>query len=118
MLLPRCPSSSEHAQRKRRLDSTLPLSARREIEAIVLARPEVSQVSILDQEDPAGERYSIVYATASSARPDPTLAQPSSSQQEGRVGQWKTIFNMTYRPQREDNGPNFVGWRSSYTNKP
>ena len=99
------------------MDSTLPLSARREIEAIVLARPEVSQVSILDQEDPAGERYSIVYATASSARPDPTQAQPSSSQQEGRVGQWKTIFNMTYRPQKEDKGPNFVGWRSSYTNK-
>jgi SAM-dependent methyltransferase len=100
------------------LDSTLTLSARREIEAIVLGRPEVSQVSILDQEDPAGERYSIVYATASGARPEPTPAQPSSSQQEGRVGQWKTIFNMTYRPQKEDNGPNFVGWRSSYTNKP
>ncbi len=83
----------------------------------MLGRPEVSQVSILDQEDPAGERYSIVYATASSTRSSAKPAQPPSSQQDGRVGQWKTIFNMTYRPQKQDNGPNFVGWRSSYTNK-
>ncbi len=97
------------------MNSTLPLGARKEIEAVILEHPEVSRVSILDQEGPAGEHYSIVYATASADTSAPV--QLSSSRQERRIGQWKTIFNMTYRPQRDDKSPSFVGWHSSYTNK-
>ncbi|MEN9895440.1 MAG: hypothetical protein RIR97_1292, partial [Pseudomonadota bacterium] len=36
---------------------------------------------------------------------------------QGRVGQWKSIFDFTYKPKNENAKPDFTGWRSSYTNK-
>jgi SAM-dependent methyltransferase len=98
------------------LSSILPLGAPAQIEAILLEHPEIERVSIHEQDGPTGDHYPIVYATASAEPHRPAGNEISSTEREKRIGQWRSIFNLTYRAERADRSPNFVGWRSSYTN--
>lgn len=88
-----------------------------EIESALCEHPFVGSVSVAEEEGPKGSRYSVAYVVPSDAWFEAAESRTFAPELEKRVNNWQRIFDGTYRHPHE-NTPDFVGWTSSYTNRP
>jgi 2-polyprenyl-3-methyl-5-hydroxy-6-metoxy-1,4-benzoquinol methylase len=87
------------------------------IESALREHPFVGSVSVSEEEGPNGSRYSIAYVVPSGAWFEAAESHTLAPELEKRVNNWRRIFDGTYRHPHE-NAPDFIGWTSSYTNRP
>ncbi|MFC4314149.1 amino acid adenylation domain-containing protein [Steroidobacter flavus] len=78
-----------------------------EIEAQLLAMPEVGEAAVLVQ-DHEGDKRLLAYVVPSAAT--------GQTQPDELVSQWQSVFDETYAG--EAIAPSFRGWNSSYTDRP
>jgi SAM-dependent methyltransferase len=89
-------------------------SARSEVEALLLAHPDVIDASLINEEGPDGHSYVVPHA----GRMKEAKTRIYLADRDKRVAQWRKAFDQVYRIGPGDHAPTFVGWTSSYTNKP
>jgi SAM-dependent methyltransferase len=73
---------------------------------------------LLDEEGPDGHRYAVAYVVPHAERMKAAKSQIHLAGREKRIAQWRSTFNQIYRPGQSDRAPTFIGWNSSFTNKP
>ncbi|WP_096595401.1 non-ribosomal peptide synthetase [Calothrix sp. NIES-2098] len=90
-----------------------------EIEAVLSQHPAVEQTVVITHED-AGEKRLVAYVVLNSEYNSEQENQQLIQLQEEQVLQWQLLYNETYHQSAADVDPklNFIGWNSSYTNKP
>lgn len=88
-----------------------------EIESALRTHPFVGSVSVSRESAPNGAGYSVAYVVPSDDWLQTTAAETPAPELERRVGTWQRIFDGTYRRPSEI-APDFVGWTSSFTNRP
>ncbi|MDZ8055338.1 MAG: amino acid adenylation domain-containing protein [Aulosira sp. ZfuVER01] len=90
-----------------------------EIEAVINQHPAVEQTVVITYED-AGEKRLVAYVVLNSESSSKQENQQLMELQEEQVLQWQMLYNETYHQSAADLDPkfNFIGWNSSYTNKP
>ena len=93
-------------------------SARSEVEALLLEHPDVIEASLIDEEGPDGHRYPVAYVVPHAERMREAKTRIYPTDRDKRVAQWRKAFDQVYRFGPGDHAPSFVGWTSSYTNKP
>jgi SAM-dependent methyltransferase len=96
-------------------------SARRQIERILGEDPRVQRAAIVDEEGPDRQTEPVAYVVVSPSALATERFTASRENKDKKLAQWQMIFNQTYRTKPEANtavAPSFVGWNSSYTNKP
>jgi SAM-dependent methyltransferase len=93
-------------------------SARSEIEALLLEHPDVIDASLTDEEGPDGRSYAVAYVVPHAERMKEAKTRIYLTDRDKRVAQWRKAFDQVYRFGPADHAPTFVGWTSSYTNKP
>lgn len=100
------------------IDAAIECSNLRVVEDILLEHPDVASAAVIREVAADGRTYPVAYIIARSNYrvASPVPADPSTS--EKRVRQWQRAFDHTYRSQGNDPAPSFVGWTSSFTNKP
>lgn len=89
-----------------------------DVEAILLEHPDVLAVALIREEATDGCYYPVAYVVPRTTREGALSGSPDPSTSELRVRQWQRTFDHTYRSQIGDPTPSFVGWTSSFTNKP
>jgi SAM-dependent methyltransferase len=93
-------------------------SARSEIEALLLDHPDVVDASLINEEGPDGHSYPVAYVVPHAERMKAAKTRIHRADGDKRVAQWRKAFDQVYRIGPGDHAPTFVGWISSYTNKP
>jgi SAM-dependent methyltransferase len=93
-------------------------SARSEVEALLLEHPDVVGASVIDEEGPDGHSYPVAYVLPNPERIEEAKARIYLADRDKRVAQWRKAFDQVYRCGPGSMAPSFVGWTSSYTNKP
>lgn len=106
-------------QKPRNVGLTCTLSSEtcNKIASILMEHPCVMYASIVDEEGPTRQRYSVAYVVPSPERMEAANSRTYLEGRDKRINQWQTIFDQTYRFRHGDDAPNFVGWRNSYTNE-
>jgi SAM-dependent methyltransferase len=89
-----------------------------EIVDILLEHPDVAQAAVLDEEGLDGESYPMAYVVPHAARMQDAKSRVYLADRDRRIAQWRKAFDQVYRFGSDDNAPAFVGWNSTYTNKP
>jgi SAM-dependent methyltransferase len=92
--------------------------ARSEIEALLLEHPNVIDASLINEEGPDGHSYPVAYVVPHAERMKEAKTRIYLTDRDKRVAQWRKAFDQVYRQGSGDHAPTFVGWTSSYTNKP
>jgi SAM-dependent methyltransferase len=92
--------------------------ARNEVESVLLEHPDIMGASLLDEEGPDGHIYAVAYVVPHAERMKAAKSQIYLAGRDKRIVQWRKAFDQNYRSGYDDNAPTFVGWNSSYTNKP
>ena len=92
--------------------------ARSEVEALLLEHPDVIDASLINEEGPDGHCYPVAYVVPHAERMKEAKTRIYLADRDKRVAQWKKAFDQVYRFGPGDHAPTFVGWTSSYTNKP
>ncbi|HWE77519.1 MAG TPA: methyltransferase, partial [Pseudolabrys sp.] len=92
--------------------------AQDEIEALLLEHPDVAAASLIHEEGPDGRSYPMAYVVPHAERMAEAKARIQLTNMDKRIAQWRKAFDQVYRFGRRDCAPTFVGWTSSYTNKP
>lgn len=95
-----------------------PLPARSEVEALLLEHADVAEALLTDEEGPNGQSYPVAYVVPHAGRMQAAKARIYQADRDKRVAQWKKAFDQVYNSGAERHSPSFVGWTSSYTNKP
>ena len=93
-------------------------SARSEVEALLLEHQDVIDASLIDEEGPDGHSYPVAYVVPHAERMAGAKTRIYLADRDKRVAQWRKAFDQAYRFGPGDHAPTFVGWTSSYTNKP
>jgi SAM-dependent methyltransferase len=93
-------------------------SARSEVEALLLEHPDVIDASLIDEEGPDGHSYPVAYVVPHAERMKEAKTRIYLTDRDKRVAQWRRAFDQVYRFGPGNHAPTFVGWTSSYTNKP
>lgn len=93
-------------------------SARSEVEALLLEHPDVIGASLIDEEGPDGHSYPVAYVLPHPERMEEAKARIYLADRDKRVAQWRKAFDQIYRFGPGSHAPTFVGWTSSYTNRP
>ncbi len=86
-----------------------------EIEAHLLAQPEVRDAVVIDREY-EGNRQLLAYVVAASETSDSQDIDVNAPDRGDLVRQWEAVFDSTY--EGEGIAPSFRGWNSSYTGMP
>src|ERR1700712_2989344 len=94
------------------------LPARSDVEALLLEHPNVIDASLINEEGPDGHSYPVAYVVPHPERMKEAKTRIYLTDRDKRVAQWRKAFDQVYRLGRGDHAPTFVGWTSSYTNKP
>lgn len=94
------------------------LSARSEVEALLLEHPDVVDASLIHEEGPDGRSYPVAYVVPHAERMKEAKTQIYLRDRDKRIAQWRKTFDQVYRSGPGNHAPTFVGWTSSYTNKP
>ena len=92
--------------------------ARNEVEEFLLKHPDVVEALLVDEEGPDGQIYPTAYVVPHAERMREGKALIYQTDRDKRIAQWKRAFDHVYRLGPNDFAPSFVGWTSSYTNKP
>jgi SAM-dependent methyltransferase len=92
--------------------------ARSEVEALLLEHPDVIDVALINEEGPDGHSYPVAYVVPHAERMKEAKTRIYLTDRDKRVAQWRKAFDQVYRQGSGDHAPTFVGWTSSYTNKP
>jgi amino acid adenylation domain-containing protein len=90
-----------------------------EIEGVLGEHPAVRECSVLAREDKPGEQRLVAYLTPNlETEADGSLS--AATCQEFQIGQWRRIYQETYRQPTTGGDPRFnpIGWNSSYTGLP
>jgi SAM-dependent methyltransferase len=93
-------------------------SPRSEVEALLLEHPDVAEVSLINEEGPDGHSYPVAYVLPHAERMRKAKTRIYLTDRDKRVAQWKKAFDQVYNSGAGTHAPTFVGWTSSYTNKP
>ena len=93
-------------------------AAHNETEALLLAHPDVIDASLIDEEGPDGRRYPVAYVVPDAERMKVAKRRLYETDRDKRVAQWRKAFDRVYGFGPGNYAPTFVGWTSSYTNKP
>jgi SAM-dependent methyltransferase len=93
-------------------------SARAAIETVLLEHPDVAAASLIAEETADGRSYLVAYVVPHPERMREARVRIYKAGRENRVSQWRKAFDQAYRSGVADAAPSFVGWTSSYTNKP
>jgi hypothetical protein len=93
-------------------------SARSEVEALLLDHPDVVDASLIDEEGPDRHSYPVAYVVPHAERMKAAKTRIHRADRDKRGAQWRKAFDQNYRIEPGDHAPTFVGWTSSYTNKP
>ena len=88
------------------------------VTSILLEHPDVASAALLEEEGLDGLPYPVAYVVPNAARMAAQKRQVFMAGRAKRIAQWRATFNQTYRVSRQNIGPSFVGWNSSFTNKP
>jgi SAM-dependent methyltransferase len=91
---------------------------RSEVEALLLEHPNVIDASLINEEGPDGHSYPVAYVVPHAERMKAAKTRIYLTDRDKRVAQWRKAFDQVYRQGPGDHAPTFVGWTSSYTNKP
>ena len=89
-----------------------------EVEALLLQHPYVVAASLINEEGLDGHAYPVAYVVPHAERMNEAKAQLYHADKDKRVAQWRKAFDHVYRFTPGAHAPTFVGWTSSYTNKP
>lgn len=92
--------------------------ARSEVERLLLAHPDVIDACLIDEEGPDGRCYPVAYVVPHAERMKEAKKRIYLADRDKRIAQWRKAFDQVYRSGPDDHAPTFVGWTSSYTNKP
>ncbi len=95
-----------------------PSSACSEVEALLLDHPDVIEASLINEEGPDGHSYPMAYVVPHAERMKEAKTRIYLADRDKRVAQWRRAFDQVYRFGPANYAPTFVGWTSSYTNKP
>jgi SAM-dependent methyltransferase len=93
-------------------------SPRSEVEVLLLEHPDVIDASLINEEGPDGKSYPVAYVVPHAERMKEAKTRIYLTDRDKRVAQWRKAFDQVYRQGSGDHAPTFVGWTSSYTNKP
>jgi SAM-dependent methyltransferase len=93
-------------------------SAPGEVEALLLDHPDVAAASLIHEEGPDGHGYPMAYVVPHAERMKEAKTRIYLADRDKRVSQWRKAFDQVYRFGPANCAPTFVGWTSSYTNKP
>lgn len=93
-------------------------SARNEIEALLLEHPDLIDAALIDEEGPDGRSYPVAYVVPDPERMKQARTSIYLADRDKRIAQWRKAFDQVYRLGPGNYAPTFVGWTSSYTNKP
>lgn len=97
---------------------TNPSSEQSKVEAILLEHPDVIEALLIDEEGPDGQSYPMAYVVPHAERMKEAKTRIYQADRDKRVAQWRKAFDQVYRFGPGNHAPTFVGWTSSYTNKP
>jgi SAM-dependent methyltransferase len=92
--------------------------ARSEVETLLRAHPDVIDAALVDEEGPDGHSYPVAYVVPHAERMKEAKTRIYLADRDKRIAQWRKAFDQVYRSGPSDHAPTFVGWTSSYTNKP
>jgi SAM-dependent methyltransferase len=92
--------------------------ARSEVEALLLEHPDVIDASLINEEGPDGRSYPVAYVVPHAERMKAAKTRIYLTDRDKRIAQWRKTFDQVYRQGSGNHAPTFVGWTSSYTNKP
>ena len=98
--------------------STHDVRAQEAVTALLLEHPDVASAALHHEEGLDGLPYPVAYVVPDAARMAAMKHQAFMTGRAKRIAQWRTTFDQTYRVGRPDSGPSFVGWNSSFSNKP
>lgn len=93
-------------------------SSRSEVEALLVEHPDVLDASLINEEGPDGHHYPVAYVVPHAERMKGAKTRIYLADRDKRVAQWSKAFDQVYRFGPGNHAPTFVGWTSSYTNKP
>jgi SAM-dependent methyltransferase len=100
------------------LTPTLRPLAPNEIADILLEHPDVAEAAVVEEEGLDGTSYPMAYVVPHTARMQEAKSRVYLADRDRRIAQWRKAFDQVYRFGRDNNAPAFVGWTSTYTNKP
>ena len=74
--------------------------ARSEVEALLLAHPDVIDASLIDEEGPDGHSYPVAYVVPHAERMKEAKTRIYRTDRDKRIAQWRKAFDQVYRPGR------------------
>lgn len=81
-----------------------------EVEAQITSHRKVKQAVVVAREDIPGEQRLVAYVVGSA-----NSAESAASLRGNVLDEWRGVWAETYQTQTALIGPNFTGWKSSYT---
>jgi SAM-dependent methyltransferase len=93
-------------------------TARSEVETLLLEHPDLIDAALIDEEGPDGQCYPVAYVVPHPERMQQAKTRIYLADRDKRIAQWRKAFDQVYRFGPGHHAPTFVGWTSSYTNKP
>jgi amino acid adenylation domain-containing protein len=89
-----------------------------EIEAALLEHAAVKQAVVVAREDDPGEKLLVAYVVSDVSLLKAEQHQDYAVLRDETVAHWSSVFDGTYRLDGVAKQPSFIGWNSSYTDRP
>lgn len=85
---------------------------------VLLARPDVMDVALVEEEGFGGHKFTVAYVVPQPEQMKAAKSRVYAADRDRRIVQWRKTFDQTYRRGSDNNAPAFAGWTSNFTNMP